>query len=220
MSVERHSATIPLSVFKRALRLLWEELFLLGLAGYLWMILGIFILPLAPMTVGLFYVTNQVAHGNAIYFTTQFTGARRFLSRGLIWGALNALAGLLIWADLRYYQDIGGTLGTVFVTLAVLLTLAWIVIQVFILSFLIETGPTHLRAAFRQAFVLVVSQPLFVVGLLIVMALLALLCWYLPIMLGYAFVYLALIANVAVVTLRDSRTSVKRLSNENNRALR
>jgi uncharacterized membrane protein YesL len=130
------------------------------------------------------------------------------------------LAGLLIWADLRYYQDIGGTLGTVFVTLAVLLTLAWIVIQVFILSFLIETGPTHLRAAFRQAFVLVVSQPLFVVGLLIVMALLALLCWYLPIMLGYAFVYLALIANVAVVTLRDSRTSVKRLSNENNRALR
>jgi uncharacterized membrane protein YesL len=175
---------------------------------------------LALITIGLFYVTNQVAHGNAINFTTQFVGAGRFLDRGLIWGAINALASLLIWADLRYYQNIGSTLGIASVTLAILLALAWIVIQVFTLSFLIEAGPTHLRAAFRQAFVLVVSQPLFVVSLLIVMALLALLCWYLPIMLGYAFVYLALIANVAIVTLRDNRASVKRLLNENNRAPR
>src|SRR5512135_965891 len=98
MSAERYSTTIPLSVFKRGLRLLWEELFLLGLAGYIWLALGILILPLAPFTVGLFYVTNQVARGNAISFTSLFTGAWRFLSRSLIWGAINAFVGLLILA--------------------------------------------------------------------------------------------------------------------------
>jgi hypothetical protein len=45
------------------------------------------------------------------------------------------------------------------------------------------------------------------VTLLIVLALLALLCWYLPIMLGYAMVLLALIANVAVIAARDKSIS-------------
>ena len=54
---------------------------------------------------------------------------------------------------------------------------------------------------------LVISQPLFIVPLLIVLALLALLCWYLPIMLGYSIVFLALITNVAVVTARDKSIS-------------
>ena len=218
MSAERYTTTIPLSVFKRALRLLWEELFLLGLAGYIWLALGIFILPLAPFTVGLFYVTNQVARGNAISFTSLFVGAWRFLTRSLIWGAINAFAGLLIWADLRYYQEMEGDVGIAFVTLAILLALAWIVIQVLTLPFLIEFGPKHLKDAYRQAFVLVISQPVFVVGLLIVMALLALLCWYLPIMIGYAFVYLALIVNVAIVTLRDRQAGVNRLSSGHHRA--
>ena len=42
--LDKHSArqtpTIPLNVFRRASRLLWEELFLLGVASYIWMLLG------------------------------------------------------------------------------------------------------------------------------------------------------------------------------------
>lgn len=205
MSVERYSTTIPLSVFKRALRLLWEELFLLGLGGYLWLVLGLLILPLAPLTVGLFYTANQVAHGNAISVTTQFAGAGRFLGRSLIWGAINLIAGLLLWADLTYYSGQGGDLGIGFLTLAILLALAWIVIQVLALPFLIEAGPRSLMIAYKRAVVLIIAQPLFVVGLLIVIALLGLLCWYLPIMLGYAFAYLALLANVAVVHVLSYR---------------
>jgi uncharacterized membrane protein YesL len=207
MNLERSSMLLPFSIFKRALRLLWDELFLLGLAGYCWMLLSILILPLVPITAGLFYVTNQVAHGNAIKFGTQFTGARLFFGRSLIWGAINVVAGLLIWADLQYYQQLSGDLGTASLTLALLLALAWGILQIFTLPCLIENGPQQLKAAFRQAFVLVISQPLFIVTLLIVLALLALLCWYLPIMLGYAMVLLALIANVAVIAARDQSIS-------------
>jgi len=201
--IERSSPTIPFSVFGRASRLLWEELFLLGVASYIWMLLGFFIVLLPPLTVGLIYMANQVARGNAIGFSMLFSGAWRFLSRSYIWGIINAFVILLFLADLTYYQQMPGDTGTVAVTLAILLALAWGVVQLLTLPLLIELGPKSLTAAFRQALVLTISQPGFVVGLVIASALLALLCWFFPIMIGFAFAYLALVVNIAIVKLRD-----------------
>ncbi len=210
--------TISLNVFRRASRLLWEELFLLGVASYIWMLLGIFIVLLPPLTVGLVYMANQVARGNAISFTMLFSGARRFLSRSYIWGAINAFVIVLVLADLTYYQQVQGDLGAAAVTLAILLALAWGVIQLLTLPLLIELGPKSLRAAFRQALVLTISQPVFVAGLVVAIALLALVCWFFPIMIGFAFAYLALVVNVAVVKLRDPELD-RQLSQKRPRAL-
>jgi len=203
MNSERSSTTIPLNVFRRASRLLWEDLFLLGVASYIWMLLGFFLVLLPPLTVGLIYMANQAARGNAIGFAMLFSGARRFLSRSYIWGAINALAIILVLADLSYYQQIRSDLGIAAVTLAILLALAWSVVQLLTLPLLIELGPQSLKAAFRQALVLTISQPAFVFGLVIATALLALLCWFFPIMIGLAFAYLALVVNIAIVKLRD-----------------
>lgn len=203
MSAIRNSALIPIGLLWRAAKLTWGELFVLGLAGYAWILLGLFVLPFAPMMIGLFYVANQVAHENAVGVKTVFQGARRFLGRSLIWGALNLLAGLAVWADLSYYQQMQGDLGVVLLTLAVLLALAWIVVQVLSLPFLIEAGPTHLKLAYRRAFLFVASQPGFVAGLLVVLALWALVCWYLPVLIGYGMCYIAVAANLAVATMLE-----------------
>ncbi len=215
----RQTPTIPLNVCRRASRLLWDELFLLGVASYIWMLLSIFIVLLPPLTVGLMYMANQVARGNAISFTMLFSGARRFLSRSYIWGAINAFAVMLVLADLSYYQQVQSDLGTAAVTLAILLVLAWGVVQLLTLPLLIELGPKGLRAAFRQALVLAVSQPSFVIGLVIAAALLALLCWFFPIMIGFAFAYLALVVNIAIVSLRDPELD-RQLSQKRPRGLR
>jgi uncharacterized membrane protein YesL len=199
----RQTPAIPLNVFGRASRLLWEELFLLGVASYIWMMLGLTIVLLPPLTVGLMVMANQVARGNAISFSMLFSGGRRFLSRSYIWGAINAFAIVLVLADLSYYQQLQGDLGIAAVTLAILLVLAWGVVQLLTLPLLIELGPKSLKAAFRQALILTISQPAFVVGLVIAAALLALLCWFFPIMIGFAFAYLALVVNIAIVKLRD-----------------
>ncbi len=202
-NVAREAPTISLNVFRRASRLLWEELFLLGVASYIWMMLGIFIILLPPLTVGLVFMANQIARGNAIRFTTLFSGGRRFLGRSYLWGGINAFAIMLVIADLTYYQQVQGDLGTAAVTLAILLALVWGVVQLLTLPLLVELGPKSLRAAFRQALVLTISQPAFVIGLLVATALLALLCWFFPIMIGFAFAYLALVVNIAIVQLRD-----------------
>jgi uncharacterized membrane protein YesL len=199
----RQTPAIPLNVFGRASRLLWEELFLLGVASYIWMMLGLTIVLLPPLTVGLMVMANQVARGNAISFSMLFSGGRRFLSRSYIWGAINAFAILLVLADLSYYQQLQGDLGIAAVTLAILLALAWGVVQLLTLPLLIELGPRSLKAAFRQALMLTFSQPAFVVGLVSATAVLALLCWFFPIMIGFAFAYLALVVNIALVKLRD-----------------
>ena len=152
--LDKHSARqtpmIPLNIFRRASRLLWEELFLLGVASYLWMLLSVFIVLLPPLTVGLMYMANQVARGNAISLTMLFSGARRFLSRSYIWGVINAFAIAFVLADLTYYQRIQGDAGIAAVTLAILLALAWSVVQLLTLPLLIELGPKSLRAAFRH----------------------------------------------------------------------
>ncbi len=210
--------TIPLNVFGRASRLLWEELFLLLVIGYTWMLLGVLIVLLPPLTVGLVYVTNQVARGNAIRYTMLFSGARRFLSRSYIWGMINALAVMLVLADLSYYQQVQGDLGIAAVTLAILLGLGWGVVQLVTLPLLIELGPKSLRAAFRQALMLTISQPAFVIGLVIATVLLALLCWFFPIMIGFAFAYLALVVNIAIVKLRDPELD-RQMSQKRPRAL-
>jgi uncharacterized membrane protein YesL len=215
----RQAPTIPLSVFGRASRLLWEELFLLLVIGYTWMLLGTLVVLLPPLTVGLVYVTNQVARGNAIRYTMLFSGARRFLSRSYLWGIINALAIAFILADLTYYQQIQGDAGIAAVTLAILLTLAWCVVQLLTLPLLIELGPKSLRAAFRQALVLAISQPGFVVGLVIATALLALLCWFFWPMIGFALAYLALVVNIAIVRLREPELD-RQLSQKRPRASR
>ncbi len=202
-SSARQAPVIPLNVFGRASRLLWEELFLLGVASYIWMMLSLTIVLLPPLTVGLVYMANQIARGNAIRFTLIFSGGWRYLSRSYLWGLINALAILLVLSDLTYYQQIQGDLGTVAVTLAILLALAWAIIQLLTLPLLVELGPKKLGAAFRQALVLTISQPAFVIGLVVAVALLALLCWFFPIMIGFAFAYLALVVNIAIVKLRD-----------------
>ena len=199
----RQTPTIPLNVFRRASRLLWEELFLLGVASYILMLLGVTIVLLPPLTVGLMYMANQVARGNAIGFAMLFSGGRRFLSRSYIWGAINACAIVLLLADLTYYQQLQGDLGIAAVTLALLLALAWGIVQLLTLPLLIELGPRSLKTAFRQALLLTISQPAFVIGLVIASALLALLCWFFPILIGFAFAYLALVVNIAIVRLRD-----------------
>ena len=215
----RQALTIPLIVFGRASRLLWEELFLLLVMGYTWMLLGASLVLLPPLTVGLVYVTNQVARGNAIRYGMLFSGARRFLSRSYLWGVINAFAIAFVLADLTYYRQIQGDIGIAAVTLALLLALAWSVVQLLTLPLLIELGPKSLRAAFRQALVLTISQPAFVIGLVIAIALLALLCWFFWIMIGFAFAYLALVVNIAVIRLREPELD-KELSQKRPRASR
>jgi uncharacterized membrane protein YesL len=217
--IERSSTTIPFSVFGRASRLLWEELFLLGVTSFTWLLFGLSVLALPPLTVGLVYVTNQVARGNAISYTMLFSGAWRYLSRSYIWGAINAFVILLFLADLMYYQQLPGDTGTVAVTLAILLVLAWSVVQLLTLPLLIELGPKSLKAAFRQALVLTISQPGFVIGLVIATALLALFCWFMPVLIGLAFSYLALVVNVAVVKLKEPELD-RQLSQKRPRASR
>ena len=216
--IKQQVPVISLNVFRRASRLLWEELFLLGVASYIWMLLSFFIVLFPPLTVGVMYLANQVARGNAIRFSMLFSGGWHYLRRSYIWGAINAFAVLLVLADLTYYQQVQGDLGSAAVTLAILLALVWGVVQLLTLPLLIELGPKSLRAAFRQALLLTISQPGFVIGLLMATALLALLCYFFPIMIGFAFAYLALVVNIAMVKLRDPELD-RQMSQKRSRSL-
>ena len=217
---------ISLSVFWRALKLLWDELFLLSVIGLLWMVLGLgcivlvpltlglSLMPLVPLTAGLFFVANQVAHGNAISLPMWFSGAWHFMSRGLLWGALNWLIGLIVWADLGYYGQLNGGVGAALVTLAGLLALAWIVWQILTLACLIEAGPLMLKAAYRRAWLLMISQPLFAAALIVISGLLVIICAYLPVLTGHVFSYIALVANVMILAAAHSRSGEKKQSGQ------
>ena len=61
------------------------------------MMLSVFIVLLPPLTVGLMYMANQVARGNAIGLTMLFSGARRFLTAVTSGERLTLLPSCWFW---------------------------------------------------------------------------------------------------------------------------
>ncbi len=215
-----------LIVFWRALKFMWEELFLMSLAGITWMLLGLggiiltpftlglSLLPLVPLTAGLFFLTNQIAHGNAINFQMLFVGAWKYISRSFLWGTVNWLIILIVWVDLSYYGQFSSNMGTAAVTLAALLALSWMIWQILTLACLIEGGPFTLRAAYRKAWLLMISQPVFVLALIVISGLLTIICAYAPVVTGYAVGYIALAANVLILSIGKNRSGQQKRSEQ------
>ncbi len=168
------------------------------------MLLSVFIVLLPPLTVGLMYMANQVARGNAIKLDHVVLRRAALPGPQYLWGAINAFAIMLVLADLTYYQQLpagrsrhcggyagdfaGAGLGRGAVLNA---------------AHADRARPEESKGGFPAGLMLTISQPAFVIGLVIATALLVLLCWFFPIMIGFAFAYLALAVNIAIVKLRD-----------------
>jgi hypothetical protein len=158
--------TLPLVVvFFLILRYLFD------MQSYPWVLLAIPVVLASPAIGGLFYATNQLAHGKSAGLEVFWGGVKTYLWPSYRWGFLNLLAAFLLSVNIWFYGnlslDIAPYLRIAFIIFAVF----WAVLQIYIFPFLIEQEKPHLKMAFRNSLIALARFPLQSFGMLILITL-------------------------------------------------
>lgn len=172
----------------RSLKDAWEDAFQLALNNVIWLLavalgpiafLGVsqyipnpillgftvlltaLVLPLA--TVGMFCVTNRSAHGKAVHVSDLFDGVKRFWWRSWIWFFVNILILGMVGYSLYWYTGlVGGYVKFLVGGFWLGVALVWMLMQIYFWPLMIEQGTPNILRAWRNSFVLVIREPLFV----------------------------------------------------------
>ena len=208
-----------LTIVWRSLKDVWEDAFQLALNNVIWLLavaigpvaflgasqyipnpvlLGVtvvmtaLLLPLA--TVGMFCVTNRSAHGKAVHVSDLFDGVKRFWWRSWIWFLVNAVILALVGYSLYWYTGLVGGYAKFLVGGFWLgVGLIWALMQIYFWPLMIEQAKPTILRAWRNAFVLVIREPLFVLVLLV--------CFIAITIISVIFAVAFMIAYMAIMSL-------------------
>lgn len=184
-----------LSITWRSLKDLWEDFVLLSALNVLWSLtavlplfpifllggsqpllaLGVAILLLAPLAIvsgGLCFVTNQITRGTAVGFGTFGIGVRRYWGKSLIVALINAIVLILVVANMQFYGFVlEGTWTNFALSLWVLMGGYWLLIQVFWFPMILESENEKVLLALRNALLMGLATPGFSLMLSIIVVL-------------------------------------------------
>jgi uncharacterized membrane protein YesL len=152
-------APVPLQVIGQALRDWWDDWVNMVVVNLAWVLCWLTVLLGPPATLGLYYVTNRLAHGRSLGLGGLLEGGRRYFLKSWLWSLLNLGAAVIVWANLGFYAQIdaawAGLLQGFFLTLG----LVWLVVQFYALPYLMEQEQKHLRLALRNGLFTMLAAP-------------------------------------------------------------
>jgi uncharacterized membrane protein YesL len=120
------------------------------------------IMPLAPASVALCAVANQVSEGIVSSWRVFWQGLRRYARRAWTVLGLWHLGLLLIVVDIWFYSGLGGLFGTALTVFWIYMLLVWLAFALYLppLIVLSDDG-TGARAIWRTAAAMTFGRPLF-----------------------------------------------------------
>ncbi|MHB9032904.1 MAG: YesL family protein [Anaerolineae bacterium] len=179
--------SVAFMVVWRSLKDAWEDAFLLAVNNLIWLLfsiagpalaygvyklfpvpaviwstiaIAVLVLPLA--TAGMFHVTNRTARGYAIHVSDLFEGIKRYWWRSWLWLLASAAALGLVYISLGFYTNlVSGFLQILVGGFWLGIGLVWILMQFYFWPLLIEQSTPNMLRAWRNAFILVVREPLY-----------------------------------------------------------
>jgi hypothetical protein len=184
-----------LKIVLLSLRDTWLDLWTVLVCNVVWWIANLLIIPGPPVTLALFYYTNQMVHEETVNVSDFFKAIPRFWSTGWRWGILNLAILFFLVGDLILTSYQSQTRGAViFSSIYITLILFWALLQVFALPFLLEQEKTSVFQALRNGAVMMGKKPLFSLFFLFLLLLtltLGTVAFMLSVALGGAFVAFA-----------------------------
>ena len=233
----------PREVLGKWLRSLWEDLFILLTASLMWTAVGLgpalvlfsvglaplgfiaLLVALPPLTMGVYYVTNRLAHDYVGKFGHIFEGAREYARPAWLLAVVNLIIAAILWANYQFYApseegvrvidllggsqlqiDPNSTWSVAARSILFSLALVWIYSQLYAMPMLLEQKVPNIWFAMRNSLFLAFGSPaltitltiiLLIVGFLVLLSLPQFLRW-LPFLLILPAI-LALLTNIAVV---------------------
>lgn len=177
---------VPLQVVGQALRDWWDDWVNMAVIGLIWLLCWVTIVLGPPATFGLYYVTNQLAHGRSLGLRGLLEGGRRYFLKSWLWMLLNLVAAVVLAANIWFYGQFDADWAGIVRMFALFLSLVWLVVQFYALPYLMEQKKESLRLALRNGLFTLLAAPVYTAVVAGLAALLAVLSVWLvaPLLLG------------------------------------
>ncbi|HBX70803.1 MAG TPA: hypothetical protein DEH25_15840 [Chloroflexi bacterium] len=143
-----------------------------------WVLIFIPIALASPATGGLYYATNQLAHGNDGGPMVYWKGLKTYLWPSYRWGIMNIVVAFLFSVNIWFYSSAPWSFAP-YVRLAFIIgAIFWAAIQMYTFPFIIEQDQPSLKMSLRNSFLAVARQPLRSFGFLLLVFALAMFSTY------------------------------------------
>lgn len=138
-----------------------------------WFIASLPIVTIVPATAALLYSTNLLAHGKPADLRTFFEGFRQYFWRSWPWGILNILVVTVLLSNFIFYGQYDEAWSVWARAIVVTLAFLWLAVQVYTFPLMIEQEKPHLRTALRNSLVVLLSRPVYSIGIALVIVAIA-----------------------------------------------
>lgn len=133
------------------------------LAGFL------FVLIPNPLSVGIYYYANQIAHDERVDISTYWEGVKLYWLRGLFLFVVNLALILIVSFNIYFYLNIPSNIWLHLVAIIwFYVALIWVGIQLYLGPLLIEQKRKGLLLLLRNAFLLLIDNVFFTLTILII----------------------------------------------------
>jgi uncharacterized membrane protein YesL len=189
-----------LAVIGKSLEDWWNSMVNLAVLNVIWLGLSLTIVLFPPATLGLYAVTNSLAHGTGQHLSDYVQAMRRYVWISLRWALVNLLIGAILYVNLSFYGAVRGAPASFILVGLVCLAVLWLATLFYTGPFLIEQEDKRLRLALRNAIFLALATPVYTLTMLVAAALAITLSvvTILPVAV-FTLSFLALLGNRAVI---------------------
>jgi uncharacterized membrane protein YesL len=150
---------VPIQVVVQALRDWWDDWVNMVVINLVWMLCWLTVVLGPPATFGIYYVTNQLAHGQSLGLRGMIEGSKRYFFHSWLWMLLNLAVGLLVVVNTSFYQQFASVWADLIRVFHYFLGLAWLIVQFYALPYLMEQERKHLGIALRNGLFTALAAP-------------------------------------------------------------
>lgn len=184
-----------------ALRDVWSDLWTVLVCDFLWLLSVVLVIPGPPATLALFAFANRLVKDEAVDLKDFWMALRRYWRPAWRWGWVNLFVLFFLIGDIYLTGRGNPTPMSRFVqSFYLTAVLAWLLVQLYMLPFLLEEENSSVRQALRNGAVMLGRNPVYSVCLGVCLLLVFLLGF--PVFLlsvGFGPMFLACAGNRAVL---------------------
>jgi uncharacterized membrane protein YesL len=170
-------------VFLRALGDWWRDWVNMAVLNLAWMLCWLTVVLGPPATFAAYRVANDFAHGRTLYPRELPGMLRRYFAASWLWFLLQLAVAAGVLLNLRFYGGLDSALGRVLEGATLVLAAAWLLVQIYVLPYLMEQEEPTLGRALRNSALTALASPLYTLLLGIISAVLLAVCVRLPFLL-------------------------------------
>jgi hypothetical protein len=144
---------LVIRIISLSLHDIWEDVWSVLVINLVWTVCVLLIIPGPPATLALFGFANRLAHGEVADLNDFFKGFRQSWAPAWRWGAINLFVIAIFIGDilLSNQENMDVSVSTIMQSFYIAALVIWLLLQIFVLSFMIEQEQPIVRTAFRNS---------------------------------------------------------------------